>query len=232
MSKLQGKLNYLLDKYAVKNRAVLSEDNKSVTISGKEYKLLPWRNERRIVELKKIVESGTVGQISHFKTMSINPKTTQLDYIIKREIDTAEFIAGFKVTQIFKAQNGNACSVMCMTDKNAVLTLELSTTLPAKAEIIDKHEIITDRGTACDRAVDSQTPLYSVYVYGEKQKEYIDVDFELYGLSVYEISVVRQAFDIAKDEKLGAENNKADARLEKILQKAAQSEKTTADVAI
>ncbi len=229
MNILQEKLNFLLDKYAVKNKAILSGDNQSVEVNGNQYALLPWRNERRFIELKKIVDT-TVGNISHFKIMSLNPKNVDLQYIVKRELDTAEFISGLKVTEIFEAKNGNACSVLCMTDKKAVFTLELDATLEEDLEVIDKHEIITDRGTACDRNVDSQTPLSSVYVYGKKHEEYTDVDFELYGLSIYEISVVRQAFDIAKNEQVGVANNQANERLEMILAKAAESEKKCENV--
>ena len=229
MNKLQEKLDFLLDKYAVSGKAIIADDNSAVTVNGKKYALLPWRNERRFIELKKICEN-TVGQISHFKIMSLNPKTVDLNYIVKRELDTAEYISGLKVTEIFKAQNGNTCSVMCMTDKKAVFTLELDATLPEKAEVIDKHEIITDRGTACDRNVDSQTPLSSVYVYGEKHEEYTDVDFELYGLSIYEISVVRQAFDIAKNVKIGENNNVVNDRLNVLLEKAELSAKTCENV--
>ncbi len=216
MNVLQEKLNFLLDKYAVKKKAVLSCDNQSVEVDGKKYPLLPWRNERRFIELKKIVDT-TVGNISHFKIMSLNPKTVDLDYVIKRELDTAEYISGLKVTEIFQARRGNTCSVMCMTDKKGVFTLELAATLEEGLEVVDKHEIITDRGTACDRAVDSQTPLSSLYVYGKTRAEYTDVDFELYGLSVYEISIVRQAFDIAKNEGIGEENAAANARLSTLL---------------
>lgn len=229
MNKLQEKLNYLLEKYAVKNKAILSDDNKSVMINDKKYALLPWRNERRFIELKKIVET-TVGNISHFKIMSLNPKTSNLKDIIKREIDISEYVGGLKITEIFEAKNGETCSVLCMTDKKAVITLELDATLPVGTEVVDKHEIITDRGTACDRNVDSQTPLSSVYVYGEKSEEFTDVDFELYGLSIYEISVVRQAFDIAKDEIIGEQLNKASNRLDDIVSKAEMSEKACINV--
>ncbi len=231
MSILQEKLNYLLEKYAVGGEVVLADDNSSVTVDGKKYALLPWRNERRFIELKKIVDT-TVGNISHFKIMSLNPKNVDLQHIIKRELDTAEFISGLKVTEIFEAKNGNTCSVMCMTDKKAVFTLELDATLEEGLEVIDKHEIITDRGTACDRNVDSQTPLSSVYVYGKKHEEYTDVDFELYGLSIYEISVVRQAFDVAKNISLGEANNEANARLDMLVEKAALSEKNCENVMI
>ncbi len=229
MNKLQEKLNFLLDKYAVNSTASLSCDNQWVEVNGKKYALLPWRNERRFIELKKIVDT-TVGNISHFKIMSLNPKTVDLQYIAKRELDTAEYISGCTITEIFEAKNGNTCSIICMTDKKAVFTLELDATLEEGLDVVDKHEIITDRGTACDRNVDSQTPLSSVYVYGKTHEEYTDVDFELYGLSIYEISVVRQAFDIAKNEQLGAANNEANARLETLLAKAAESEKNCVNV--
>ncbi len=231
MNILQEKLNFLLDKYAVNCAATLSNDNNSLQIDGKTYALLPWRNERRFIELKKIVKD-TVGNISHFKIMSINPEGTNLEYVIKRELDTAEFISGLKITEIFEVKNVNTASVICMTDSGAVFTLELSATLPKGSEVIDKHEIITDRGTACDRNVDSQTPLSSIYVYGKQHEEFTDVDFELYGLSIYEVSVVRQAFDIAKCVSVGEELNAADLRLKAILEKAALSEKQLENVTV
>lgn len=229
MNKLQEKLDFLLEKYAVNNKVEILGDNSAVKIKGKRYALLPWRNERRFVELKKICEN-TVGKISHFKIMSLNPKSIDLNYIIKRELDTAEYISGLKITEIFMAQNGKTCSIICMTDKKAVITLELSATLPVGSQVIDKHEIITDRGTACDRNVDSQTPLSSTYVYGERCEEYTDVDFELYGLSIFEISVVRQAFDIAKDVLMGEKNNEINDRLDVLLKKAELSEKNCENV--
>ena len=38
----------------------------------------------------------------------------------------------------------------------------------------------------------------SIYVFGAENKKYTDVDFELYGLTVEEIAVVRTAFNLAK----------------------------------
>ena len=223
MNILQEKLNFLLDKYAVAKEAILSDDGKSVTVDGKTYPILPWRSERRFIELKKIVDSNTVGAISHFKIMSINPKNVSLDDVLMRELDTAEYIGSLKITEIFKAENGPTAAVICMTDKKAVITLELSVNLKEGAALIDKHEIITDRGTACDRAVDSQTPLYSVYVYGENTDEYTDVDFELYGLTAELVSVVRGAFDIAKNTELGEKNLAIHARLLSLVEAAGLS---------
>ncbi len=231
MNILQKKLDFLLDKYAVDSKAILSADNKTVEVNGRSYALLPWRYERRFIELKKIVDT-TVGNISHFKIMSINPSTSDLNYIVKRELDIAEYVSSLKITEVFKAENDDVASVICMTESGAVFTLEIAANLDKDCEVIDKHEIITDRGTACDRAVDSQTPLYSVYVYGKKREEYTDVDFELYGLSVYEISVVRAALDIAKNIKLGEENDITNARLDMLAEKAAESARLCENISV
>lgn len=221
MDKLQEKLDFLLDKYAVSQKAVLEKD--TVWVDGKAFALLPWRQERRFTELRQMVKSGTVGAISHFKIMSLNPRTTSLEAVIRRELDTARFIGGFEITEVFAVQNGGTASVLAQSDTGAVVTLELDTTLPEGSRVIDKHEIITTRGTACDRAMDSQTPLSSLYVYGADAAEYTDVDFELYGLLPEEVAQVRQAFEIAKYPKTGEENNREAARLAVLLARTLES---------
>ncbi|MBR1867893.1 MAG: hypothetical protein IJ800_04870 [Clostridia bacterium] len=231
MSKLQKYLDFLIEKYEVETKGILSDDGKKVSVDGKEYPLLPWRNERRFIELKKICET-TVGEISHFKIMSVNSKSISLSDVIKKEIDLVEYIGASKITKVFEAKNGETCSIICETEKGWVATLELACSLPSKTKTVDKHEIITDRGTACDRGVDSQTPLYSTYVYGGEEKTFTDVDFELYGLTAEEISVVRQAFEITKNGKIGEENIQSDARLEKLLNCIEKSEKTCEDVRV
>jgi len=85
-------------------------------------------------------------------------------------------------------------------ENGVVCTIEVAATLPATASPIDKHEIIARRGVACDRAVDTQVPQHSVYVFSEKGEEaYTDTDYELYGLSEEDTAVVRQAFLAAGD---------------------------------
>ena len=74
-----------------------------------------------------------------------------------------------------------------LENKGAVCTIEISATL-ANGEIPkDKHEIISQRGIACDVVVDAQLKQDSVYVFGTENKKFTDVDFELYGLSIEEI---------------------------------------------
>ena len=89
----------------------------------------------------------------------------------------------------------------------------------------DKHEIISQRGIACDVVVDAQLKQDSIYVFGAENKKFTDVDFELYGLSIEDIAVVRSAFTIAqkntKDEMIGIDSN-----LKILVEKAVESVKT------
>ena len=87
-------------------------------------------------------------------------------------------------------------------ENGVVCTIEASATLPCDAKDIDKHEIIAEKGVACDRVVDTQIPQSSIYLFSDKKvpKEYMDVDAELYGLNVDEAAVVRQSFDLAAND--------------------------------
>lgn len=229
MDTLQTKLSFLLQKYEAPHRAELNADASAVTVEGKTYPLLPYRNERRFIELKKIVDT-TVGEISHFKIMALHPESMTPERLLRQELGIAEFVSGQRITEIFAMRGERDWTVSCRTEKNAAVTLELSCNLPEGSRVVDKHEIITTRGTACDRGVDSQTPLSSVYVYGEKNAEYTDVDFELYGLSVPEIAAVRQSFELAvcpeKGDVLAAE----DAHLLALVEAAKKSAETCENV--
>ena len=76
----------------------------------------------------------------------------------------------------------------------------LATTLKPTDNVIDKHEIIAQKGVICDRAVDTQVPQSSIYIFGSdgNRETYTDVDAELFGLNVLDCARVRAAFEIAK----------------------------------
>ena len=97
-------------------------------------------------------------------------------------------------------QNDNVLNAIATAEDDIVCTIEVSATL-SKGEIPkDKHEIISQRGIACDVVVDAQLKQDSIYVFGQENKKYTDVDFELYGLSIEEIAVVRAAFGVAQNK--------------------------------
>lgn len=210
MKLLQEKLNFLLDKYSVETKAQL-KDRKTVIITDKEIPVLPHRLERRFIELKNIVQGGTLQGISVMRVARIVEKGKDIFAELYREFDICEYILGKKIVAVTAMQNDNTLNVIATAEDDIVCTLEISATL-AKGEIAkDKHEIISQRGIACDIVVDAQLKQDSIYVFGAENKKFTDVDFELYGLSIEDIAVVRSAFTIAqkgtKDEMIAINSN-------------------------
>lgn len=197
MNKLQEKLDFLLEKYSIDGSAVLKDLNTAI-IDGTETPILPWRSERRIVELKNIANNGTLVGISVMRVARIVEKGTDVYDVLYRELDICQFVLQKKIKSIMVMQNENVLNAIAKVANDIVCTIEISATL-SKGELPkDKHEIIAERGTACDVVVDAQLKQDSIYVFGEENKKYTDVDFELYGLSIEDIAVVRSAFAIAQ----------------------------------
>jgi len=210
MNILQEKLEFLLDKYSVETKAVL-KDCKTAVIDGVDTPILSHRLERRFIELKNIVQGGTLQGISVMRVARIVEKGTDIFAELYREFDICQYVLGRKIVGVTTMQNDNTLNVIATAEDNIVCTFEISATL-AKGEIAkDKHEIISQRGIACDVVVDAQLKQDSIYVFGVENKKFTDVDFELYGLSLEDIAVVRAAFTIAqkgtKDEMIAIDSN-------------------------
>lgn len=197
---MQSKLDFLMKKYSVDATATLTEDG--VVINGKEVKLLPWRNERRFIELHNLVKTGELNGISVMRVLNIGHKGDCLYKALYKEFDLCQFILGSKITEVFAVGDKDyAINVIAKTADGYVCTFEISATLNPNAPVIDKHEINALSGVACDRVTDTQVPQDSIYVYGESDipEKYTDVDAELFGLSVEECAIVRSAFNAAKN---------------------------------
>lgn len=198
MKKLQEKLDFLLEKYSVESKAVL-KDCKTVVIDGKEIHTLSHRSERRFIELKNIVNNGTLVGISVMRVARIAEAGKDIYEELYREFDICQYVLQRKIKSVTVMENGNVLNAIATTEDGVVCTIEISATLE-KGEIAkDKHEIISQRGTACDVVVDAQLKQDSIYVFGNENKKYTDVDFELFGLSIEEIAVVRAAFYVAQN---------------------------------
>lgn len=199
MNKLQEKLDFLLEKYSVDVKAEL-KDNKSVVIDGREVPILSHRSERRFVELKNIVNNGTLVGISVMRTARIIENGSDIYEALYRELDLCQYILQRNIKSIMVMENTNTLNAIAKTDDDIVCTIEIAATLKEGETPIDKHEIIAQHGIACDVVVDAQLKQDSIYVFGENNKKYTDVDFELYGLSVDNIAIVRAAFAIAQNK--------------------------------
>lgn len=221
MDKLQEKLLFLLDKYSVKEKAVL-KDKKTVTINDYDIPLLSHRSERRFAELKKMASDGTLSGISVMRTARIINKNSDIKEALYREFDLCQWILGKKICQITAMKNDNTLNVIAATEDSIVCTIEIAATLNDGINPIDKHEIIAQHGIACDVVVDAQLKQDSVYVFSDTNQKYTDVDFELYGLTIEEISIVRAAFLLAQNEGRN-ENLAADKYLNRLVDAAYKS---------
>ena len=197
MTNLQEKLDFLTEKYDVEKRATL-KDEKTVIIDGRDIPLLSHRLERRFTELKNIVQGGTLVGISVMRVARIVEKGKDVFAELYRELDICQYVLGRKLVGITAMQNDNTLNVIATAEEGIVCTFEISATLKEGEPAKDKHEIISQRGIACDVVVDAQLRQDSIYLFGSENQKFTDVDFELYGLSAEDIAVVRSAFTVAQ----------------------------------
>ena len=199
MKILQEKLDFLLDKYSVSKKAVL-KDSDTVVIDGKELPLMAYKTERRFLELKNMVANGTLSGISVMRVARIVEKGSDLYATLGRELDICQYVLGRKIRSVMAMENDIVLNAIASTVDGVVCTLEISATLQKGEAPKDKHEIIAEHGIGCDVVVDAQLKQDSIYVFGAENKKFTDVDFELYGLSVEDVAVVRTAFGLAKQD--------------------------------
>ena len=189
----------MLEKYSVSSDAVLASDGKTVAINEQNVPVLSWENERRFIELRNLVVLGRLGNMCTYRIGHTAKKGTDLFELLAREIGIVEFTVNSIVKEIFAIAGKNTMNCIVETENGCVCTIELGATLEAGQKNVDKHEIITDNGVACDRVVDTQLPQSSIYVFGKNDASFIDTDAELYGYSESEINTIRAAFALAKD---------------------------------
>ena len=159
--------------------------------------LLPWRDERRFIELRQIVETRTVDPVLMCRFACLaDGETMALENILYREYDLVEWLCGSPIERLYATVgNGRSSNVVARLASGIVCSIEAATTLPRGMALQDRHELIARRGVASDRVVDTQVAQNSIYTFtAAGTTEYTDTDNELFGLNAQEISLVRSAF--------------------------------------
>ncbi len=160
--------------------------------------LLPWRFERRFVELKRIVDQRTITPVlmCRFSCMT-DGRTLGLAAVLYRELDLAEWLTGATIMAISASITEERwANVIVRLANDVVCSVEIGAGLPAGTVPVDRHELIARRGVACDRVVDSQVPQSSVYALtASGTAQYTDNDAELFGLPPDDVPLVRAAYD-------------------------------------
>lgn len=229
---MQKGLDLLLHKYSVNAKAVLSSEGKTVEIDGKEFPVLSWESERRFIELRNLVVTSRLGNICTYRIGHTSKKGTDLFELLAREVGILEFTINSTVKEIFAIAGKNTMNCIVETKNGCVCTIELGATLEEGQKDVDKHEIITDNGVGCDRAVDTQIPQSSIYILGENERTFTDTDAELYGYEEKQINIIRNAFATAKNEDMQNTNVKKWVHIQKVVERAKRSLATLENVKV
>lgn len=190
--KMNKALDFLREKYgAAKGEIALRGGHCHVGATP----LLPGRMERKIVELKKMTENGTLEGVSTLRFAAFAPKGTDWEAMLAKELDLAAYLGAADVVRVMAVANGAAINVLAKLANDVNVSVEIGANLPKGELGYDRHEIIARRGVACDQTVDTHTPHASIRCWDAKGfVEYTDVDTELFGLSYEEVWNVRAAF--------------------------------------
>lgn len=211
IEKMNKALDFLRDKYGIPaGEIVRGKDYFQIRRpDGTTVNLLPWRVERRFVELKKIIDGKTLEDVSTFRFADFTAGG-DLRKTLAKELDLAAWLSGSPVCRLYAVGGGKVCNVIFRLANGMSGCAECGTALPDGTKPLDKHEIIARRGVACDRVVDSQVPQESIYVWSKNgSSAFTDVDTELFGLPDDAIWTVRAAFAVLSHPELADEWNAA-----------------------
>ena len=192
LKKMNRGLDFLRGKYGAKKGEITIKDGHCFVGATP---LLPGRMERKIVELKKMTENGTLEGVSTLRFAAFAPKGTDMVAMLAKELDLAAYLGASDVVRVMAVANGAAINVLAKLANDVNVSVEIGAGLPRGEAGYDRHEIIAKRGVACDQTVDTHTPHASIRFWDAKGAvEYTDVDTELFGLSYDEVWNVRAAF--------------------------------------
>ena len=219
-------LNYLIDKYQVNKTGKINELG-CLEQDGKTIPLLPWRVERRFVELNNLIKNQTIEDVSTFRFSHLAPASDKsLDELIYQQLDLCEWLGDATVSRLFAVFSvDKAANIIVKLTNDLSCSVECSVMLPPGAAVIDRHEIIARRGVASDQVVDTQVPQSSIYTYTAKnEKRFTDVDAEVFGLSQEDVNLVRAAFKVLNEPGAAEKWTKQHRHLLALIEEAKKSE--------
>jgi hypothetical protein len=170
--------------------------------------LLSWRFKRKFVELKKIVADNIIENVCLFRFCCMGSKDKwTLAALLYREMDLFEFIGNGKISSIQAViSDDQVGNVILRLDNNALCSIEVGVQMPADSPLVERHEIIAQRGVTSDLVVDTQIPQSSIYSFTEKgERRFTDVDNELFGMDDLQVDHIRSAFHLLKNPDLLAQ---------------------------
>ncbi len=197
--------------------------------------LLPWRHERRFVELKGLVDGRTIEPVlmCRFACMT-DGRVMPLSGILYREFDLIEWLVGSPIGHLYASiQEQRAANVVVCLESRVVCSVEATAMLPADSPMQERHELIARRGVASDRVVDTQVAQSSVYAFTDGgAAEYTDTDAELFGLAPEQVALVRAACEMLSDSRQQEQLRRRHRRLAALVRLAFESDRKRQRLAV
>jgi hypothetical protein len=193
--------------------------------------LLPWRSERRFVELKRLVDGGTVAPVVMCRFSCFTTGDPMgLKAILYRELDLVEWLTGSPIVAVCASMAaGRSANVLVRVQSGLACSVEAGATLPPAAQppVVDRHELIAQRGVASDHVVDTQLPQSSIYTFtGKGMDRYTDTDAELFGLDSDRAALVRAAYGFAAQPDRVDALRRQHRRLAQLIELSCESDRT------
>ena len=164
-------------------------------LGGKEIPLLFWRHEPRINSLHEYGSDLTDN--SALNVYSFVGSDTALDEHIFKELDLSEYILNSKIEKVTAFINGGACNLIAKTESGTLANLELGNTMAEGTQPQFSHRLVTKRGMASDRTVNSMTEPFGVTLFSSSDTRpfgFDDADHYLLGLTpdeAYRVTFIR-----------------------------------------
>ena len=156
LKKMNKGLDFLREKYGAAKGTITMKGGHCYV--GKT-PLIPGRMERKIVELKKFTENGTLEGVSTLRFASFGPKGSDMKAMLAKELDLAAYLGASDVVRMMAVSTGAAINVLAKLANDVNVSVEIGAGLPKNALGYDRHEIIAKRGVGCDQTVDTPTRL-------------------------------------------------------------------------
>lgn len=158
-------------------------------LEGKRIPLLAMRTDLQIASL---IEYGEIGGNSALNAHAFASSDMTMEQLMYREFDIAEAVLHSEIVRVMAYVNGGAANVIAVMADGTCANLELGNTLAKGARHQTLHRIITNHGMANDRALDCQTNVSQITLFGADgtQCGFDDDEYYLWGLSEDEVRAV------------------------------------------
>ncbi len=158
-------------------------------LEGKHIPLLSMRTDLQIASL---IEYGEIGGNSALNAHAFASCDMSVEQLMYREFDIAEAVLHSEIVRVMAYINGGAANVIAVMADGTCANLELGVTLAEGTRHQTLHRIITNHGMANDRALDCQTTVSQITLFGAdgSLRGFDDDEYYLWGLSEDEVRAV------------------------------------------